>query len=55
MFTPTLRCECAQPASDRLMRKWCIGVRVIIFRISHNNSTVGLEHIPGMLPTTVGA
>ena len=24
MFTPTLRCECAQPASDRLMRKWCI-------------------------------
>ena len=25
MFTPTLRCECAQPASDRLMRKWCIG------------------------------
>ena len=22
MFTPTLRCECAQPASDRLMRKW---------------------------------
>ena len=27
MFTPTLRCECAQPASDRLMRKWCIGKR----------------------------
>ena len=26
MFTPTLRCECAQPASDRLMRKWCITV-----------------------------
>ena len=25
MFTPTLRCECAQPTSDRLMRKWCIG------------------------------
>ena len=24
MFMPTLRCECAQPASDRLMRKWCI-------------------------------
>ena len=24
MFTPTLRCECAQAASDRLMRKWCI-------------------------------
>ena len=24
MFTPTLRCECAQPVSDRLMRKWCI-------------------------------
>ena len=24
MFTPSLRCECAQPASDRLMRKWCI-------------------------------
>ena len=24
MFTPTLRCECAQPAGDRLMRKWCI-------------------------------
>ena len=30
MFTPTLRCECAQPASDRLMRKWCIGT--FIFR-----------------------
>ena len=28
MFTPTLRCECAQPASDRLMRKWCIGTLV---------------------------
>ena len=28
MFTPTLRCECAQPASDRLMRNWCIGVKV---------------------------
>ena len=28
MFTPTLRCECAQPASDRLMRKWCIGLYV---------------------------
>ena len=27
MFTPTLRCECAQPASDRLMRKWCIGLQ----------------------------
>ena len=27
MFTPTLRCECAQPASDRLMRKWCIGLK----------------------------
>ena len=27
MFTPTLRCQCAQPASDRLMRKWCIGYR----------------------------
>ena len=26
MFTPTLHCECAQPASDRLMRKWCIGI-----------------------------
>ena len=24
MFTPTLRCECAQPVSDQLMRKWCI-------------------------------
>ena len=24
MFTPTVRCECAQPAIDRLMRKWCI-------------------------------
>ena len=29
MFTPTLRCECAQPASDRLMRKWCIGLHVL--------------------------
>ena len=28
MFTPTLRCECAQPASDRLMRKWCISMEM---------------------------
>ena len=27
MFTPTLRCECAQPASDRLIRKWCIDLQ----------------------------
>ena len=30
MFTPTLRCECAQPASDRLMRKWCTGVPLYV-------------------------
>ena len=30
MFTPTLRCECAQPASDQLMRKWCI-IALIVF------------------------
>ena len=29
MFTPTLRCECAQPMSDRLMRKWCMVIRPI--------------------------
>ena len=28
MFTPTLRCECAQPASYRLMRKWCINQNI---------------------------
>ena len=28
MFTPTLRCECAQPARDRLMRKWCIPLKM---------------------------
>ena len=31
MFTPTLRCECAQPASDRLMRKWCIAYQSCTF------------------------
>ena len=39
MFTPTLRCECAQPASDRLMRKWCIWeaipIRVQVFKLHH--------------------
>ena len=30
MFTPTLRCECAQPASDRLMRKWCIQTMFLV-------------------------
>ena len=24
MFTPTLRCECAQPGLIDTMRKWCI-------------------------------
>ena len=37
MFTPTLRCECAQPASDRLMRKWCI-VHTYMAQISLQNS-----------------
>ena len=27
MFTPTLRCECAQPGLIDTMRKWCIHVR----------------------------
>ena len=36
MFTPTLRCECAQPAIDRLMRKWCIYWRQL-------NSSTGLS------------
>ena len=31
MFTPTLRCECAQPASDRLMRKWCIPLYIELY------------------------
>ena len=34
MFTPTLRCERAQPASDRLMRKWCIGSYLAYCRYS---------------------
>ena len=35
MFTPTLRCECAQPASDRLMRKWCIiSSKIVMIKIA---------------------
>ena len=43
MFTPTLRCECAQPASDRLMRKWCIDHSHIVLIIVDLN---GLGHLP---------
>ena len=40
MFTPTLRCECAQPASDRVMRKWCIDVTLVqhFIIIEHNGN-----------------
>ena len=43
MFTPTLRCECAQPASDRLMRKWCIAC---LFSLMSSNIYLP----PGYLP-----
>ena len=51
MFTPTLRCECAQPASDQLMRKWCIRIRrkslvcffIFLVACTHSTSFFRLE------------
>ena len=39
MFRPTLHCECAQPASDRLMRKWCIDQNNNLHLLNGNSRT----------------
>ena len=56
MFTPTLRCECAQPASDRLMRKWCIlfnrkaaFTQIYYFAVPEYKNTFSHSHVNCML------
>ena len=44
MFTPALRCECAQPAIDRLMRKWCIGIDSMVSPVTDDELSI-VDHI----------
>ena len=53
MFTPTLRCECAQPASDRLMRKWCITFLNFKFMLIDSMWKIGLLYSGPIHRTTL--
>ena len=44
MFTPTLRCECAQPGLIDTMRKWCIRRQYDLAVVVHAYQYVASAH-----------